>query len=195
MGSLSVFLCFIVLIWFQNRKDCLIDVRLCFHCSWGLSCTETKGFSEEKDLFWSKESSVCHRYLSHQGVLLAFNIIVAPPSNHHTVCNWACLIKKKIPLLFFFYTGDFLWNDAFLFVYWKSAEYGKSVLIRLTFTMGFKKVLHQSRTPIWAETEALIADKVIVLKKCFTLAQFLSSNRNSCQVSLNLIKRLKVLIV
>lgn len=62
--------------------------------------------------------------------------------------------------------------------------------------MGFKKVLHQSRTPIWAKTEALIADKVIVLKKCFTLAQFLSSSRNSCQkVSLNLIKLLKVLIV
>lgn len=97
-----------------------------------------------------------HRYHSHQGVLSAFNIIVAPPSNHHTVCNWACLIKKKNPLLFF-YTVNCLWSDAFV-VKWKAAEHEASTSLCCWFS---QRVLKRSRVPVLPDTAALIADKIV----------------------------------
>lgn len=36
-------------------------------------------------------------------------------------------------------------------------------VMTLTFTMGFKQVLHPSRTPLWADAKAVTADKVIAL--------------------------------
>lgn len=168
-----VFFCFVVFIWFHTRNECLIIVFVfSLYCSsWDLLCTEPKSFSDKRDLFWSKDVAVCHRYHSHQGVLSAFNIIVAPPSNHHTVCNWACLIKKKNPLLFF-YTVNCLWSDAFVFE-WKSAEHEASTSLCCWLS---QRVLKRSRVPVLRDTAALIADKTVfwggVGSAIFTLAQF-----------------------
>lgn len=125
--------------------------------SWDLLCTEPKSFSDQRDLFWSKDVAVCHRYLSHQGVLSAFNITVAPPSNHHTVCNWACLIKKRNPLLFF-YTVNCLWSDAFVFMEWKSTEFEASTSLCCWLS---QPVLKRSRVPVLPDTAALIADNIV----------------------------------
>lgn len=100
------------------------------------------------------------------GVLMAFNIIVAPPSNHHTVCNWACLIKKKDSSLFFLFLHWWLSVKLCVCVVkvCRRWEVGVNLaVLTLTFTMVLKQVLHPSRTPLWAYTEAVTADKVIAL--------------------------------
>lgn len=116
----------------------------------GLFCLSQVSFTP--GVFWWRSTSLWHRPL-----IITQSV---------TELAW---LKKKIPLFFFLF---------FFFLHWwlsvklcvcvvkvcRRWEVGVNLAVMtLTFTMGLKQVLHLSRTPLWAYTEAVAADKVIAL--------------------------------